>query len=75
MSYPYGYDRRYYGYPHHYGYPSFGYPYYHSYPSAIIGSQISNVNQSLYNLGVATGVSQTVNSMNIGNFGGLRYGW
>jgi hypothetical protein len=79
MSYPYGYDRRYYRYPYNSGYPSFGFPYFHSnYSSAIIGSQVSNVNQSLFNLGVATGVSQTVNSMNIGNlggFGGLGGGW
>jgi hypothetical protein len=57
-------------------YPSYGYPYpqyvFPDYGNSIIDSQISNINQSLYNAGVMAGVSQVANS---NNFGGLSHGW
>jgi hypothetical protein len=55
--YPYG---RYPGYYPGYGYGRYPYPYYADPYSAVnvIGSQLSNVDQSLVNFGTQTGVSQ-----------------
>lgn len=56
--YPYGYRRDY--YPMNY----YRYPYYDRYPgynyyNSNFGSQISTINQSVYNAGYMDGVSQT----------------
>ena len=58
-DYPYGYHRDY-RYPvDYYRYPYYDrYPIYDRYPS-IYGSQISSINQSIYNSGYMAGVSQT----------------
>jgi hypothetical protein len=53
-----------YGYGYGYGYPRYSYPY----GNSIVGSQISSVNQSFFNAGVAQGISQVANSYNVGGY-------
>jgi hypothetical protein len=72
MYYPFNpYFRAYpYTYPYRRLYP-YGYSYpYHNYGYNILNSQISSVNQSLYNAGYMNGVTQSSIVNQIGPFGG-----
>lgn len=68
MSYPFD------GYPYR-RYPTYGYPYpmypAHHLPfsSSIIDSQLSSIQQNMFNTGVMAGVSQVANSYNVGPIG------
>ncbi len=54
----------YYPYPYHYFYP-YRYPYAYPYSRAFIGSQVSSINQQLFNAGIMAGVTQSAISNNI----------